>query len=464
MNSNKEDNNFNRVKCIYCGTTEDLSESDIIPDALTNAKITNRNVCRKNHNNRFSDMFEAEVIQKLAFITNELDIKSSKSSYYPRYDATIKVADESYNVPRMTSDSGIFCGRKIKSIDSKVLFGPLEEMQKSFSDHGNVELVDINQLEIEKNVKINIEVYFSKAMYRLIAKIAYEWYCLRNGINDKYSEFDEIIDFVENGIGENVVDFISDENLYNIFHTHCQLGSHCLLSYVNKNNEVMVVVDLFGIMLYQVKIGVISEHCKSNCSIQEFMIDGTKEGVDYSSLYELDAILADSFIEIQTSFGICKKPKNCKDLLLSKKVDLYVMGRYLSENNVCETKTLTDMVPLITHNIETLLNTSVLHKKSLKRFVKEHIKPGVPICLNPNGTNKKDIFMFYILYLIGERKNPNLNYNVLKQIIEEDMGIRVDNSYKVNNDVCSQLKEIMLADNGYSETILNGANIVLKWK
>lgn len=61
MNPNKEDNNFDRVKCIYCGTTEDLSESDIIPDALTNAKITNRNVCRKNHNNEFSDMFEAEV-------------------------------------------------------------------------------------------------------------------------------------------------------------------------------------------------------------------------------------------------------------------------------------------------------------------------------------------------------------------------------------------------------------------
>lgn len=65
-------------RCIYCGKAEDLSESDIIPDALTNARILNKNVCRIEHNNKFSDMFESEVINALSFITNELDIKSSK--------------------------------------------------------------------------------------------------------------------------------------------------------------------------------------------------------------------------------------------------------------------------------------------------------------------------------------------------------------------------------------------------
>ena len=64
--------------CIYCGTTKELSASDIIPDALTNAKIINPNVCRVAHNNKFSDMFEDYVIKHLAVITNELDIKSSK--------------------------------------------------------------------------------------------------------------------------------------------------------------------------------------------------------------------------------------------------------------------------------------------------------------------------------------------------------------------------------------------------
>lgn len=73
-------------KCIYCGKADDLAESDKIPDALTNARILNRNVCRIEHNNRFSDIFESKLIEALAFITNELDIKSSKGEKYAPFD------------------------------------------------------------------------------------------------------------------------------------------------------------------------------------------------------------------------------------------------------------------------------------------------------------------------------------------------------------------------------------------
>lgn len=52
------------AKCIYCGTEDNLSESDIIPDALTNARILNGNVCKTEHNNKFSDMFEYKVISE----------------------------------------------------------------------------------------------------------------------------------------------------------------------------------------------------------------------------------------------------------------------------------------------------------------------------------------------------------------------------------------------------------------
>ena len=85
------------MECIYCGTSEDLSESDIIPDALTNARIINRNVCRVAHNNRFSDLFESKVISDLGFITNELDIKSSKGKKYASYAATIKIDGIGYD-------------------------------------------------------------------------------------------------------------------------------------------------------------------------------------------------------------------------------------------------------------------------------------------------------------------------------------------------------------------------------
>lgn len=103
-------------KCIYCGASADLSESDIIPDALTNARITNKNVCRVAHNNRFSDLFESKVIEALSFITNELDIKSSKGKRYAAYDATVTIDGESYKIS-LQSDKAIFDGRVLKSRD-----------------------------------------------------------------------------------------------------------------------------------------------------------------------------------------------------------------------------------------------------------------------------------------------------------------------------------------------------------
>lgn len=64
-----------------------MSFSDIIPDALTNGKICNRYVCRINHNNKFSDAFESEVIEGLSVVTNALNIKSSKGKNFAKHCA-----------------------------------------------------------------------------------------------------------------------------------------------------------------------------------------------------------------------------------------------------------------------------------------------------------------------------------------------------------------------------------------
>lgn len=120
-------------KCIYCGASADLSESDIIPDALTNARITNKNVCRVAHNNRFSDLFESKVIEALSFITNELDIKSSKGKRYAAYDATVTIDGESYKTS-LQSDKAIFDGRVLKSRDIWTLFSPHQITEISVND------------------------------------------------------------------------------------------------------------------------------------------------------------------------------------------------------------------------------------------------------------------------------------------------------------------------------------------
>lgn len=65
-------------RCIYCGTAEDLSDSDIIPDALTASRIINKCVCHVEHNSGMTEKFESEVVEKLAFLLNHLDKESKK--------------------------------------------------------------------------------------------------------------------------------------------------------------------------------------------------------------------------------------------------------------------------------------------------------------------------------------------------------------------------------------------------
>lgn len=55
-------------RCIYCGTAEDLSDSDIIPDALTASRIINKCVCHVEHNSGMTEKFESEVVENPSHI------------------------------------------------------------------------------------------------------------------------------------------------------------------------------------------------------------------------------------------------------------------------------------------------------------------------------------------------------------------------------------------------------------
>ena len=131
------------MKCIYCGS-EELSKSDIIPDALTNGKIINPCVCRVNHNNKFSDLFEDDVIKALAVFTNELDVKSSKGKgKYASYDSIIGIDGTNYKT-KVSSNSDILSGKRImRSEDGKTLIGPLDEIRK-IKGAKEVQLINVN--------------------------------------------------------------------------------------------------------------------------------------------------------------------------------------------------------------------------------------------------------------------------------------------------------------------------------
>ena len=284
-------------KCIYCGRMDNLSESDIIPDALTNARILNRNVCRIEHNNKFSDMFESKVIDALSFITNELDIKSSKGKNYAPYEAVVTIEGIDYNI-RLHGDKEIFNGRVLKSTDNTQMISSYDRAVKIAKDERKVQPLDINTIEIEKKVRINNEIFFDISMFRMLSKIAFEWYCAKNSISGYYSEFSNIVEFITTGNGTNPVSIIQEEELYKMVDHLGNLGSHTLFAFEKEDGEIDVIISLFGLLMYRVIVTKEKPNiCVNNFLYTELRTDSSRREIIHQSVEEAQQKLNGMFAQ-----------------------------------------------------------------------------------------------------------------------------------------------------------------------
>ncbi|GAA3658007.1 hypothetical protein [Asaccharospora irregularis] len=450
--------------CIYCGESKDLSKSDIIPDALTNAKIINPNVCRVEHNNKFSDLFEDEVISKLAIITNELDIKSSKSKRYSSYEVKIKVAGVEY-ATKISSETELFgSNKKMRSVDGKYLIGQIDEIRKiKAANDTNINVVDINQIEIDKIVKIDLPVFFSQAMYRMVAKIAFEWYCLNNEVNNKINSFEPIIQFITNGTGNDLVTIVSNREVYDLINKTMDFGSHTLLAYVGKDNSVNVLVSLFGMAIYNIRIcNSVIDECKNNVLFQNLTLDAKRIQFKFDTFEGFVNNLKDSFIEIEVGNRFtAMMPKDMTDTTLQYQL-AYATNYPLFQSYLqCISEPDEKTISLIKKYMEEILQSSAITIRGLKRFVKEHFKSfDEEIILNPKGTNKKAMFMFYLLFIIGQSNGDIRNLLDLNKVLKEKF---LGETISISDEVSFRLNDEIFATADYPYIILKGAREIDSW-
>lgn len=439
-------------QCIYCGTTNDLSKSDIIPDALTNAKIINSNVCRVEHNNKFSDLFEDEVIKKLALITNELDIKSSKSKNYAPYSAQINVNGKEYST-NISTETELFRSKKMRSLDGKYLIGPIDEIKKiKTANDNNVTQIDVTQIEIEKKVNIHLAIFFSNSMYRIIAKIAFEWYCAKNSVNVKLEAFESVVQYITTGIGNNIVSIIGNEELYNTIKMITNHGSHTIISYVGKDNSVNIMVSLFGIAIYNVKLlDSIIDECKNNVIFQELTIDAKRIQFKTDTFENFAQDLHDKLIA----------PVNMENYFMTHR--FFYVGNFslFQEDLQCVIEPNEKIINLILMQVEDVLQSSAITLRGIKRFVKEHYKSfDEKIQLNPRGTNKKAVVMFYILFIIGQSKDAILNINDLNKVLKAKFS---GETISINDEMTGRLRNEIFSTVDYEDIIFEGAKFVDSW-
>lgn len=450
-------------QCIYCGMSNDLSRSDIIPDALTNAKIINPNVCRIEHNNDFSDLFEYEVIKKLALITNELDIKSSKSKRYASYSTQININGTEYST-KISSEAELFRNKKMRSIDGKYLFGPIEEIKKiKDANDKNVTQIDVNQIEVEKKVNIDLSVFFSDSMYRMVAKIAFEWYCLRNDVSGKVEAFEPIIQFITNSIGDDIVTIVGNEELYSKLKLNANFGSHTLLSYIAKDNSVNILISLFGIAIYNIRICdfVIDEY-RNNVIFQELTLDAKRYQFKFDTFGNFIQDFHNKFTEVEMENGIkAKIPKDMTDVLIRYQF-FYCTNYPLFQNNLqCTNKPNEKIMNLIIKNMEDIFQSSVIILRGLKRFVKERFNNfDEEIKLNPKSNNKKSMFMFYLLFIVGQSNGAIKDLHDLNKVLKDKFS---SETISINDEMIYKLNEKIYSTANYSNIILKGAKTINSW-
>lgn len=457
--------------CIYCGKKYDLSKSDIVPDALTNAKVINNCVCRIEHNNKFSDDFESKVIEALAFITNELDIKSSKSKQFPKYDATFNIAGTEYSASTR-GDFDLLNGRILKTYDGKIGLTSIKKANKIVKDKEKILPIDVNDVVIEKKVNIDLSIFFNISMFRLISKIAFEWYCLKNNILEPRQEFNIIVNFIVSGEGDNPVSIIQNRKLYDFFEYKKNLGSHTLIAFIDNDKKVNVIIDLFGIAKYRVILcNDIPENCNNNLVYQELRTDSKKIEIISEDIADL-AEKVNKFLSSESDFQCGEEIYGVK-LMFSKRIlsfdielALFIIEAVnvisqLKDDITVPNKTINE---ILISNINNILQNSLLHKKSLKRFVNDNYNGRTePIIINPKSGDKKTFFLLYILMKLGEKNIKGMNESLLQQLVKEIFDINQLNEVIITDEIEEKIKNEILGTKEYSNLIYKGAKVILDW-
>ena len=120
---------------------------------------------------------------------------------------------------------------------------------------------------------------------------------------------------------------------------------------------------------------------------------------------------------------------------------------------------------ILIHNIQEILQSSSLHKKTLKRFVKEYFADEhEEIRLNTDSSNKRTLFLFYVLFVIGKDNIENIDDNSLQKIVKEALGKGIENKFVMTDDIEKKLQNEILATEGYSKFLEKGAEVIKNGK
>lgn len=455
---------MSEIKCIYCNKSESdgiiINESDIIPESLTNAKLTCSNVCSIEHNNKFSEYFESEVINNLAFLRNKLNIKN-KGKRFPHYSSKLKIGNKVYKKKNLVSDSNPIGNGSLISEDGNTRLSPISDSDKT----EYIDTYDLRTIAIEKTTLINLEIFTKDSMFRMVSKIAYEWFCKVNNIMYMNPSFSNIIDFITIGISNKpVVTPISDTYILSMINSFTLKGSHFLAYCITDTDEIKAIVSIFGVALYEVIISSSIKDLDNLYSLASQELDLVKRHnlIKYKNFDDLKNDYNNNFTHIvdnNSNIHYCI-PKI--DSISSKKILItdYIY-RYLNNNksNYCKR----EFENMLITKLNELLHILFLNKPEFKRFSKEYGGDNFKY-INWENPDKEFWLRFYSAYLIGKSEYDNINEDVLYNLLHKNLNINKNGYVNFSSESSHTWKSIITKDNNFKEVILKGFEKINRWE
>lgn len=174
---------------------------------------------------------------------------------YPKADISVD-GTELHNV-KISNRESLYAPKDVVAgtddNGNKILMAPMERIEKI--SKGKASTVDISDVIVHKTIEADSFLGFY-AIHSM-AKMAYEWYCYVNNIEEFKEEYCEIVDYILGNKDGDFVDVIIDGNYYFAMDKLSEIGTNAFFQYDDVDGYRYVVFDFWKTISYRVRI------CKS---------------------------------------------------------------------------------------------------------------------------------------------------------------------------------------------------------
>lgn len=430
--------------CIYCNRDDKVTESHIIPNALSNGTMKNYYVCPK-HNNSFSDAFETKIINGLGIIANRLDIISTNGNDYPRYTIEYEWDGKTFIDNKHTSING-WIDKILESTDRTMKIGPKNKVHTE-----KIVAIDFADANLKINFPINLEIFNSYEMKRLIAKIAYEWFCSFNKITTMPEFLYELREFILGESTNDVVEVINDLKIKNAFNGMGGDYSHKLLTFINSNNKYCVIIAFWDIVYYAVEICLVSSFPEGKeLFYREQVLDSSHIPYVKQTQKEFEFEFGDSLKNLYYSKDIFEEKilsNSVKITALNPSIQLnetsfkinLMMLLNICKNYICGQKEgFEGYYQILKNEIDEIIRSSVVTPRKLRRIA-DAIKFQDNL-VDMSALSIMQLPIIYLIYKLGKNPPQKLTDINFKEFTKKHL------STILNEKVADELTKEMVED------------------